>query len=386
MTNWTVRLSVVFFLALVGTVCGQFSGEKLGIGLRLGAARFDGDARTPKFAPLASGVLSYTINPHLSLSGELGYTKLKVKEASGFACRLIPAELEAIFRLLPYRKVTPFASLGAGGVWWRATQNDQTIVLPVNQEKQEGLDSFFKSTGGVLISLTPSINLSIGAAFRYSLTDAFDQIFTGDENDAVVSLFSGVSFNLTSRSGDRDHDGVLDEFDLEPQSAEDHDGYKDHDGVPERNPMPSPAGFVAARSGETVKNPAPIVIHHPVRWAEEGKPLQLRAEIFARSTIGKTAVLYRPLGAATWQFSALEKSIENYYLSVLPPEAVQQQGLEYCVIAVDQEKKGIGYSGLPARPNIVRILPDQRGWRAATSVAAVLGWGASAYAAFRSQK
>ena len=76
---------------------------------------------------------------YVSFSGELGYAKLKVKDASGFACRIIPAEAEAVFRLLPYKKITPFASLGAGGVWWRATLNDQTIVMPPGQKKQEGL-------------------------------------------------------------------------------------------------------------------------------------------------------------------------------------------------------------------------------------------------------
>jgi len=376
-------LSVV---VLVCQVFGQASNEKFGIGVRFGAARFDADARTPKFNPLASGILSFTVNPHLSFAGELSYAKLKVKNAAGFACRIIPAEAEAVFRLLPYKKVTPFASLGAGGVWWRATLNDQTIVLPPGQKKQEGVDTFLKSSGGLQISLSPSINLAIGATFRYSLSDALDQIFTGDENDAVVSLFSGLSFNLTSRGGDRDRDGVLDAFDLAPQSAEDDDGYLDHDGVPEKNTQPSMAGFVALKSSEAVNDVAPMVIHKPVHLAEEGKPLSLRAEIFTRAPLEKASVLFRPRGAASWQVNVLEKSIENYYLAVLPPEAMQQQGMEYCLVAVDQNKKGMGYSGLPGRPNIVNIIPNKRGWRAATSFAAILGWGASAYVAFRSQK
>jgi hypothetical protein len=376
---------VVFFLALGGTVLGQLSDEKLSIGLRVGAARFDGDARIPTFRPLASGVLSFALNPHLSISGELGYAKLAVKNAPGFACRLIPAEAEAVFRLLPYGKVTPFATLGAGGVWWRATQNGQTIVLPPGQKKQEGFDTFFKSSGGLQISLTPSISLSAGATFRYSLTDALDQIFSGDENDAVVSLFSGVSFNLTSRGGDRDHDGVLDEYDLAPRTAEDHDGYLDHDGKPEKNVPPSAAGLVALKSGEAVNDAPPVVIHKPVRTVEEGKPLPLRAEIFTRSALEKTVVLYRKRGAS-WQLSNLEKSIGDTYIAVLPPEVLQEQGLEYCLIVVDKPKRAIGYSGLPTRPHVVSVLPDQRGWRAITSVAAVLGWGASAYTAFREQK
>lgn len=385
-----MTIAKICSLLLVVLVCqlfGQASNEKLSLGLRFGAARFDADARTPKLNPLASGILSFAVNPHLSFAGELGYAKLKVKDAPGFACRIIPAEAEAVFRLLPYKKITPFASLGAGGVWWRATLNDQIIVLPPEQKKQEGLDTFLKSSGGLQISLSPTVNLAIGAIFRYSLTDALDQIFTGDENDAVISLFSGVSFNLASRrGGDSDRDGVLDDFDLSPQSAEDGDGYLDHDGVPEKNAQPSTAGFVALKSGEGVNDVAPIVIHKPVHLAEAGKPLSLRAEIFTHTPLEKASVLYRPRGAASWQANPLEKSIENYYLAVIPPEAVQQQGMEYCLVAVDQNKKGIGYSGLPGRPNIVNIIPNQRGWRATTSIAAILGWGASAYVAFRTQK
>ena len=386
MAKWIAESVWVLCLALAGQVFSQVSHEKLTLGLRFGAGRFNGDAKKPQLNPFVSGTLAFAVNPHLSFSGELGYAKLKDKDTPGFACRIIPLEAEAIFRLLPYRKVTPFASLGAGGVWWRATLNDQTIVLPPGQKKQEGLDTFLKSSGGLQISLSPSINVAIGATFRYSLSDALDQIFTGDENDAVVSLFSGVSFNLTSRGGDRDCDGILDAFDLAPQSPEDDDGYFDHDGVPEKNTQPSTAGFVALKSSEAVNDVAPVVIHKPVRRSEEGKPLSLRAEIFTRAPLEKASVLFRPRGAATWQVNLLEKSIENYYLAVLPPEALQKQGMEYCLVVVDQNKKGLGYSGLPGRPNIVSVIPDKRGWRVATSVAAILGWGASAYVAFRSQK
>jgi hypothetical protein len=386
-TKWIAKCAWLLSLALAGQVLAQVSNEKLTLGLRFGAGRFDADAKKPQFNALVSGTLSFAVNPHLSFSGELGYAKLKVKDSPDFACRIIPVEGEAIFRLLPYRKVTPFASLGGGGVWWRATLKGQTISLPPNRKKQEGLDSFLKSSGGLSISISNRINLTLGATFRYSLTDALDQVFSGDENDSVISLFSGVTFNLASRGGDGDRDGVLDAFDLAPRTAEDNDGYFDHDGAPESDVKKSSVTFAASRPEQRLEQAAPVVIHRPVRWAEKDKPLVLRAEIFSRDPLEKTAVLFRERGAKKWQVNPLERSYdERFYMTVLLPEILRKPGIEYCIVAVDQKKKGLGFSGLPTRPNVVQILSNPRGWRAATTFAAILGWSASAYVAFRSQQ
>ena len=388
MTEWNRYFSCALLLALAGQAWGQMSTPKLTLGVRAGAARFDADAVKPQFSPMGSGILSYAVNPNLSFAGELGYAELKVDDTSGLTTRIIPLEVEAVFRLLPYRKITPFASIGGGGVWWRATRNGQVIGPPAAPKKQEGLDSFLKSSGGLQISLSKRLSFNVGATFRYSLTDALDQKFSGDENDAVVSLFSGLTLNLATRGGERDgdRDGVVDALDLAPQEPEDSDGYLDHDGMPEEPFNKSTAKWVDYTPEEKSEGAAPIVIHEPVRWTEAGKPLRLQAEILAPGALEKIAVLYRERGTTSWQLNSMEKLLENSYVSVLPPEALRRQGMEYCIVAVEQQKKGLGYSGLPTRPNLVQVLPDQRRWRAIASFAAIVGWGASAYLAFRSQK
>jgi len=388
MRKWHLRFGGALVVALACQVYGQAASTKLALGLRVGAARFDADAKKPNFVPMYSGVLSYSLNPHFLIAGEAGYAELKTQEKASFASRIIPVEAELVFRLLPFRKVTPFATLGAGGVWWRATQNGQVIGPPATATKQDRLDSFLKSSGGLTFTLSRQVSLNVGATFRYSLTDALDQIFSGDEKDAVISMFGEVSIKLFSRRGERDddRDGVLDVLDLDPRTPEDGDGYLDHDGLPENDAAKPMADLSALTPDPKAERAPPIVIHEPVRWAEAGQPLRLHAEIFSRGAMEKIAVLHRERGTTNRMIDSMEKSLANSYSMVLPGQAVHKQGMEYCIVAVDQKKKGLGYSGLPNRPNIIQVLSNPSRWRAATSFVAIIGWGSAAYLAFRRQQ
>jgi len=388
MRKWHLRLASACIFAIACQAFGQGANTKVALGLRVGAARFDADAKKPDFVPMYSGVLSYSLNPHFLIAAEAGYAELKTQEKAGFASRIIPVEAELVFRLLPFRKVTPVATLGGGGVWWRAMQNGQAIGPPAAPTKQDGLDLFLKSSGGLTITLSRQVSLNVGATFRYSLTDALDQIFSGDEKDAVISMFGEVNIKLFSRRGERDddRDGVLDVLDLDPRTPEDDNGYLDHDGLPENDAAKSMADLSALTPGPKAESAPPIVIHEPVRWAEAGQPLRLQAEIFARGAMGKIAVLHRERGTTNWMIDSMEKSVANSYSTVLPAQAVHKQGMEYCIVAVDQKKKGLGYSGLPNRPNIIQVLSNPSRWRAATSFVAIAGWGSAAYLAFRRQE
>lgn len=386
MSQWTHKLGWAILLLLAPQAFGQLPDARWGLGVRLGAARLEGDAQRPRFNPVFSGVLSFVANPNLSLAGELGYSKLTLDDTPGFASQIVPIEAEAVFRLLPYRRATPFASLGGGGVWWRASQGGRAIVLPSTGKKQEGFDSFLKTSGGLDISLSRYMTLSLGATFRYSLSDALDQIFAGDEKDAVISLYSGLTLYLNTRDGDRDRDGVLDTWDLDSRMAEDRDGYLDHDGAPEDDSPGSLATVALITPSEDAAGVAPVVIHQPRRWAEAGKPLKLQAEVFAPGLLERVALLYREHGMEQWLVAPVETGPGDTYHAVVPSEAVQEQGVEYCFVAVDQTRQGLGYSGLPSWPNFVQVVRGQAVWRAATTMAAIVGWGTASYVVFRGQK
>ena len=79
-----------------------------------------------------------------------------------------------------------------------------------------------------------NIGLLLGADIRYSLTDRLDQIKSGDENDGMISIWTGVNYYIRNADKtDLDYDFIPVDLDLDPVTAEDRNGYLDHDGKPE---------------------------------------------------------------------------------------------------------------------------------------------------------
>ena len=116
----------------------------------------------------------------------------------------------------------------------------------------------------------------------------FDLEPTGDENDGVIDVHGGFSyFFRTSSKGDKDGDGIPDELDLDVEQAEDKDGYMDHDGKPDGVP---PLGSVWNKEEELNTSDdiiPPVVIHLPVKTAEQGKKIKISTEIFENKKLRK---------------------------------------------------------------------------------------------------
>jgi hypothetical protein len=53
---------------------------------------------------------------------------------------------------------------------------------------------------------------------------------------------------------------------------------------------------------------------------------------------------------------------------------------------VDEAISGVGYSGVPDRPNFVRVHGKETAWRLVTGLAAAAGWGTASYLVFRKQQ
>jgi hypothetical protein len=66
--------------------------------------------------------------------------------------------------------------------------------------------------------------------------------------------------------------------------------------------------------------------------------------------------------------------------------AVSQAGVEYCIVAVDEAISGVGYSGLPNRPNFVRVHGKETWWRIVTGLVAAGSWGTAGYLVYRKQQ
>lgn len=370
-------LTIVVFV-LVGCNAMALYGRDwvIGLGFNTGVSRLEGDLRNSKLSPIVSGHLMLLPLPYVGLVGEVGYSSLNTKSSnpSNFRTTIIPFELSAMVNFLPFNTVNPYIFVGGGGVLWKAMDNGTGAAIT----DPDGIDSFLKTGGGLEFRVVRNIGFNLGATYRYSLTDAFDNKVQGDENDQVLDMHAGLTYYFNIKGNDKDHDNIPDELDLMPDIPEDRDGYLDHDGIPEKNPDPSLA------LGEDGKA-APIVIHNLVEKAEAGRNIPIKAYVYSNTPLRVVAALYRPLGTPSWNVVRLESYGDNLFEGLIPGYAVTTDGLEYCVVAVDETLSGIGYSGLPSKPIYVPVSPKGTPWRIVGGVVGAAAIGTASYLIVRKQ-
>lgn len=383
-------LFATLILIIFASVTVWAGGEQtnFGIGLKAGINRLEGDMVTPAFKPCAYGQLTYNLFEFLAIAAEAGYSKVSDKDKPDFETIIVPYEGQLIFSFNPLGKINPYVVLGGGGFYWNYTQDGQTY-RDAYGILRKGYDSFLKSGGGLEIALNPArtFYFNIGATFRQSLTDWLDNLNTGDETDGLLDIHGGFTFYFrTTSRGDRDNDGVPDELDLKLEIKEDPDGYFDHDGAPEDSPPPTVGLGSAIATDPTIDKDPPVVIHSPVRRVEEGRDIRIKADINENQKLKVASILYRPVGFDRWSVGKMMPVSGTLWEGVIPGRSVKEQGLEYCVIAVDEAISGVGYCGLPKLPVRVEVIGNPKMWRVLSGTAALIGWGSSGYYILRKQK
>ncbi len=370
-------------LCLTTMTVTAISGERfLGIGLTTGLGRLEGDISGSQLSPFFMGHLRFLPVPYFALNGELGFSSLNTSNSS-FKTQIIPFELSAIFNFLPHSKVNPYIFAGGGGVFWKAKGIDPLTGQEGTLESNT--DSFLKTGGGLEFFVSRSVAINLGATFRLSLTDNLDQLNQGDENDQVLDVHAGVTFYFNKNRNDRDNDLIPDELDLMPDIAEDHDGYLDHDGIPEKNPNPIAMGSMDWPIGND-SNASPVVIHYIVQKAEAGRNISIKSHVYSEKNLKVVAILYRPMGEPKWNVVRMDERGNHLFQGEIPGYAVTTEGLEYCVVAVDETLSGIGYSGLPSKPIRVNISPSGKAWRLIGATFGAATIGSASYLVLRKQK
>ncbi len=92
--------------------------------------------------------------------------------------------------------------------------------LPNNELSIYKKESFlYSGEAGVRFPFGDMWSLNVGANINFSSTDYLDDIETGNNNDAFISFFTGLSIYL-GKNVDTDNDGVDDENDLCPDTPE----------------------------------------------------------------------------------------------------------------------------------------------------------------------
>jgi hypothetical protein len=368
------------FLACVLCFYGTlFSGDwRFGTGLTGGISRFEADHPNPAISPVVAGHFRAFPVPYFGLSADIGFsTLLTTNDPTDFKTRILPFEISGIFNFLPLSFISPYFIIGGGGVYWETLSNDS--------KTGDGVDSFLKTGLGVEVQMSTSFSWHLFGTWRLSMTDGLDRIWQGNENDQVVELQTGFTYYFDSSRRDRDHDWIKDETDLMPDIAEDGDGYLDHDGVPEKNPpvlattaMSSPAWLDA--------DMAPVVVHHNIRKAEAGRSVGVEARIFSGKELRVAAVLYRPVATSNWEVVNMSEQEDGTYFARIPEYAVIDPGFQYCVVAVDETMKGVGYSGLPSRPITVETHPNGTPFRIIGGVLGTAAIGTATYMVIKKQE
>ncbi|MFQ5770122.1 MAG: outer membrane beta-barrel protein [bacterium] len=354
-----------------------------GIGLQTGVSRLEGDTNNAKLSPLISGHLMVLPLPYLAINGEFGFTPLDYSNnPTNFKTNLVPFELSAIFNFLPFKKINPYIFAGGGGVYWSA----RATIAGSRTTLQDGIDSFLKTGVGLEYRVSETFGINLGATFRYSLTDAFEQIWSGDEKDQVLDVHAGFTYYFNKTRNDRDHDLIPDELDLMPDIAEDKDGYLDHDGIPEKNPNPVALNSYDFTVGANHESSSPIVIHHLISKAEAGSSVPIKSFVYSNIDLRVVAILYRPLGTPNWNVVRMSEHDGNLFEGEIPGYAVTTEGFEYCVVAVDETLSGIGYSGLPSKPIRVKVSPSGKPWRFLGGTIGAATIGTASYLILRKQQ
>ena len=380
------KITAIFILMLLTVrVFGGEGENKIGFGFKMGLHRIEGDLNRPKLGSFFYLTLSYLINPYLSVEGESGYGSLGDRERDTLETTILPFEVNAVFNFFPLAKIRPYAVLGGGGVYWKGSYQGGSTFY-------EGMDSFLKAGGGVEFKVSEFLNLRLGATFRQSFTDRLDDKPIGDERDGVIGFYTGLTYYFPTKvSMDRDHDGVPDVRDLAPGLPEDRDGFKDNDGVPDldndRDGIPDAQDerpYQVDVESEKDTFP-PVIVHNPIRAAEEGKSLSITARVYEERGLKSVGVLFREKGQKRWSILKMRQGSYHNFKTTIPGRYIRGNGLEYCIIAVDNAISGIGYCGLPKRPIEVKVIKGSQKWRLIGGTAALIGWGTASYIILRKQ-
>ena len=197
-------LGVSLLFAGAATTLFAAGDWQIGVGLNAGVSRLEGDLNKPRLGPLVAGHVRFLPVPFLALEGMAGYSAMGADshpDFSDFKTTIIPFELGAVFNFLPFRSVNPYVVVGGGGVIW---STEGTPLSPAAVQAKDGLDSFLKAGAGLEFRISRQIGLSLGATFRMSLTDNFDQLNQGDEYDQVLAGHAGFTYYFGGGGHDRD--------------------------------------------------------------------------------------------------------------------------------------------------------------------------------------
>ena len=154
------------------------------IGFDAGTNTYSGDYSKSDIRPKTSFLIGTALNHYFNLDLEVGYRGLNVQKKVDDYSYFGDASLRYVF--LPYEKLTPFCSLGAG-----VDQNHLGVGL-------SGENYFPKINGkfGLEYMVNNNMGFNVSTGVNYYLNDKIDGTHAGSYNDLGWGVSLGVKFYM----------------------------------------------------------------------------------------------------------------------------------------------------------------------------------------------
>jgi tol-pal system protein YbgF len=180
----------------------QTFDNRWGGGVALGTNSIYGDLKKTGYGFSGEGFLTWRLNPHLGITGSLGYGVLPFT-ASKFTINNnnIPSNTKASTNIvrgdlrldyeLASSKVRPYVGVGVSGFTYQVTAK----VAGMPSFKSDWVNDLgFGVGGGLRFMVGPRMALDLSGNFRYTTGDYFDGSGNNSAKDAIIAITTGITF------------------------------------------------------------------------------------------------------------------------------------------------------------------------------------------------
>lgn len=186
-TNYKDEKRMNYSLDPIGRKIDKNNRGKITLGISAGTNKYTGDYSTSIVRPKSSLVIGAALNSYLNLDVEMGFRGLTVQQKVDDYSYFGDVALRYVF--LPFEKLTPFGTIGAG-VDNKGNLNYSKGIGLSNKEFLPKINGTF----GLEYMLNNKIGLSLSAGLNYYLTDSFDGSIAGKYNDYSWGVSLGWKF------------------------------------------------------------------------------------------------------------------------------------------------------------------------------------------------
>jgi len=195
-TNYEAEKRINYETDPLGRKIDKNNRGKLTLGFNAGSNLYSGDFATSYLRPKGSLLVGTALNPYLHLDLELGYRGLMVLQKVDDYVYFGDVSLRYVF--LPFEKLTPFCSLGAGFDVNRFGLGFNQKLSGVGLSERDLLPKI-NGVFGLEYMVNNRLGLSVSCGTNYYLNDYFDGTKAGKYNDFSWGISLGMKVYLMKK-------------------------------------------------------------------------------------------------------------------------------------------------------------------------------------------